>query len=987
MFENIEEKIESYQLKNSTCSEDSFTSAQRILDQYIEFSSTIKSDAELAKKYSSIDINENDAIENIALLVTSACFKLHGKKWHIPGKEILWDIIPRLPQIAGGIELCKLNDKNLFARQRTGEGKTITLLFVVAYLAKKGSVHVMTANDYLARRDQMWVGPILDMLGISNSWLSDDNKIKKNAYSAKVIYGSDKEFTFDYLRDTIRKPGITKLCANRDYVVVDEADHILLDELSTPIVLSQSVEDSNNDLKMANEIIVSLKKMQEKIIHSLLSEVDDAYNKSSVNDDIIKKIISLRYSGVCTEEIKIIWNKMHKEFAKSEKHEMILMQTQMLEEVCEDLYFIVDSEDACYYTEKGLRLIENEFLQKRIFTIPDYNLISHRIHKTKLEDLYKDRLLTGLSYKESKQNSTIRAFLLVLQAHLLLQKDRDYIVKNGEVELITKSIGRSDTQKRFNQDLSLAVELKEKVKVKSKTVIVSATLLPNFISLYKRFAALSGTIFPDQEEFAKTYNARLFNVPSYKDVITHHESGRIFETKEKKHKAILRDVKFATRLKIPILVGTNSVEYSEELSLLFAKVKIPHKVLNARNEYEEADIVTKAGEAESIVIATNIAGRGTDIKVSDSVNKAICEEYLLLIKEKLNKHRPVKLIISSLVEKDLILNSLKENGVNDWILNQKKEGYQILLGNKFTKRVFELPVYFGLRVIVSETFMSRRIENQLRGRTGRQGAPGSSAMFFSLEDDNMHLVSSMISLSRKVLFGRISFLREIKSVHNYLISMVNRINEGNEREHRKERLFYDRITEEHRKRVEAYRNLLHKSSINDFMKKVIYEFIDDLVSKLKKGLEERRIAELSERLKEVFNIQPEFLKDELSIDESVLDKIKSFMWEHYLRLNYMHRGRDNTYKNILAAIIDELWAQYLEQLSAHREQAGRSMYIGKDSKVYYINLVSEYFGTVLFEMKKASLINVYNNELPHEKNASPDHRMAELEDEISELIL
>lgn len=990
MFENIEEKIESYQLKSRTCSETSFKSAQKILDKYKEFSSTIKDDGELLKRYNNVDANEEDAIEKIALLVTTACFRLQGKKWHIPGKEILWDIIPRLPQIAGGIELCKLDSKNLFARQRTGEGKTVTLLFVIAYLAKKGSVHVITANDYLARRDQMWVGPILNMLGISNSWLSDDIKTKSKTYSAKVIYGSDKEFTFDYLRDTIRKPGIKKLCKDRDYVVVDEADHILLDELSTPIVLSESAKDSNSDLKMANDIIVSIKEMQEKRVCDLLFSVEDAFKNSSVEEHVLKNVISLRYSGVCYDKIRTLQSKMYKEFAKSEKLEMILMQTQMLEEICNDLYFIVDLQrDTCYFTENGLKLIEESFLKKRVFTIPDYNLISNRIHKTKLEDLYKNRLLKDLSFKEDRQNSLIRAFLLSLQAHLLLHKDRDYLIKNGEVELITKSIGRSDTQKRFNQDLSLAVELKENVKVKSKSTVVSATLLPNFISLYKRFAALSGTIFPDQEEFTKIYNARLFNIPTFKKVIAHHKSGRIFETTEKKHKVIIRDVKFASKLKIPILVGTNSVEYSEELSQLFSKAKIHHKILNARNEYEEAEIVSKAGNAGSVVIATNIAGRGTDIKVSDSVNNIICNEYYLLIKEKLNKNRPVKLICHSSIEKNLILKCLKVNNINRWTIKQKgKNGsFQVLIGDNSRKRTIEFPVYFGLRVIVSETFMSRRIENQLRGRTGRQGAPGSSAMYFSLEDDNLHSISSMSSLIRKVLFGRVSFLGKIDSIHNYLISMVNRINEGNDREHRKERLFYDRITEEHRKKIEGYRNLLHEPSINNFMYKIIEEYIDELANKLKKGLDEKRLEEFCKKLKEDFNILPEFLKEEFSIDNDLLKKVKTFMWEHYLKIDYLNSKENKNYREVLCAIIDELWAQYLEGLSAVRDQAGRSMYLGKDDKVYYINIVTEYFMSVIFEMKKASVINVFHNELSHEKNASPTHRMAELEDEISELIL
>lgn len=990
MFGNLEEKIERSYLKKQTCSKETIDSAKRVIEEYETTYSTIKSDNELARKYAIVDINNQNAIEEISMLVMSACSRARGRKWMIPGKEIIWDIIPRFTQVAGGIELCKVDRRNVFGRQRTGEGKTVTLLFVIAFLAKKGSVHVLTANDYLAKRDKMWVGPILDILGITNSWLSDDEGLKRDAYKTQVLYGSDKEFTFDYLRDTIRKPSQSLICPKRDYAIIDEADHILIDELSTPIVLSQPTGGINKDMEMAKEVVSGLVKKQQTLISNLLKEINTTIDSKCVNDDVLRKITTLRYCGVFYEDVKKFLSVNYKEVEKSEKHEILLTQTYLLEEICSDLFFIVDRQsDVCYFTEKGLKTIETDYLGKNLFTIPDYKEINSRINKTRLEDLYKNQLQEKLSFKQIRQNSIIKSLLVTLQAHVLLFKDRDYIIKDNSIELITKSIGRSDSLKRFNDDLSLAVEFKENVKVKNKTTVVASTLLPNFISLYKRFSSLSGTIFPDQKEFAQTYNSRIVNVPSFKKLIAFHEMGIIYETKHKKHKAILKKIRSLYKFKNPILIGTNSVEYSEELSEILAEDEIPHHVLNARNESEEAKIVAAAGELGSIIIATNIAGRGTDIKVEDRVNNEIVENFLILLKEKLSKERSIRISCYSFKEKDLLISKLKSMEDNSFELVEIRKGSKAIIELRCNsqKRFWNVDFNLGLHVIVAETFVSRRIENQLRGRTGRQGAPGSSSLFISLEDDNLNHITSLTSLIRKVLFGKAKFLNHSQKVHNYLISMIYRFNEGNEYENRKERLFYDRITEEHRKEIGVYRKYLINNKIKEFMKLVIDGVIDDLFSNNKNGDDSEKIKEISCELFEYLNVIPSFLKGEDVIDSSIINQIKEFIWDHYLKLA---KSQEDEMSNIIESscdIIDRFWGQYLDQQDVVRVQAGRSMYLGKEYKVYYLNLITEYYQSILFELRKALALNFFQKELSNEKKSSSIIRKASLEDEISELIL
>ncbi|MGD9386293.1 MAG: preprotein translocase subunit SecA, partial [Thioalkalispiraceae bacterium] len=509
-------------------------------------------------------------------------------------------------QLIGGMVL---NDGNI-AEMRTGEGKTLvaTLAAYLNALPGKG-VHVVTVNDYLARRDAEWMGKLYDFLGLTVGVIVSNmpHEEKKAAYAADITYGTNNEYGFDYLRDNMAFSAEERYQRNHAFAIVDEVDSILIDEARTPLIISGPAEESSQHYYVINELVPKLKKQEE----------EDGPGDYSVE----------------------------------EKNKQI------------------------YLTEEGHQHVE--------------------------ELLYEAGVLNeGESLYEATNIGLIHHINAALKAHVLFQKDVDYIVQNNEIVIVDEFTGRTMPGRRWSEGLHQAVEAKEGVPIQQENQTLASITFQNFFRLYDKLSGMTGTADTEAFEFQSIYGLEVVVIPTHKPMIRNDMGDLVFLTQTEKFKAIIEDIKDCQQRQQPVLVGTASIEVSELLDKVLNKEKIKHEVLNAKNHEREAEIVAQAGKPGAVTIATNMAGRGTDIVLGGNLEAEI----------------------------DALKNS-DENQVAS-VREQWKKRHQAVLDAG------------GLHIIGTERHESRRIDNQLRGRSGRQGDPGSSRFYLSLEDNLMRIFAS-----------------------------------------------------------------------------------------------------------------------------------------------------------------------------------------------------------------------------------------------------
>lgn len=630
-------------------------------------------DKQLAVKHDFVEIEGDKAI--------------YFNSWEAAGNETLWEMVHYDVQLIGGVAL----HKGKIAEMATGEGKTLvaTLPVFLNALTHRG-VHVVTVNSYLAQRDSEWMGPLYQFHGLSVDCIdkhepnSDD---RRNAYASDITFGTNNEFGFDYLRDNMSGSPEDLVQRKHNYAIIDEVDSVLIDDARTPLIIAGPVEKSDMDamFKQFRPQIAKLVSKQQTLVTGLLSESKKLFKDSEkeglkskevgkLADESSMKLLRA-FKGL--PKNKAIIKHLSEDGVKARmlKSENFYMQdnNKQMHLVTDDLYFIIDEKNnSIELTDKGHEFLATEAGDKDFFIMPDIGLAVAELEKqTALspEELAskKDALIADYSVKSER----VHALNQLLKAYTLFEKDIEYVVMDNKIKIVDEQTGRILDGRRYSDGLHQAIEAKENVQIEAATQTFASVTLQNFFRMYHKLAGMTGTAETEAKELWDIYKLDVVVIPTNRPIARNDRNDLIFRTKREKYKAVIQEIVKLVGEGRPVLVGTTSVEISELLSKALTLNKIRHNVLNAKLHQREADIVAEAGKPGTVTIATNMAGRGTDIKLSDEVKAA-----------------------------------------------------------------------GGLAIIGTERHDSRRVDRQLRGRAGRQGDPGSSQFFISLEDNLMRMFAS-----------------------------------------------------------------------------------------------------------------------------------------------------------------------------------------------------------------------------------------------------
>lgn len=595
--------------------------------------------------------------------------------WTAAGGKITWNMVHYDVQLIGGIVL----HSGKIAEMATGEGKTLvsTLPAYLNALAGEG-VHIVTVNDYLARRDQEWNGPIFEWLGLSVDCIDKhqpNSPERRNAYLADIIYGTNNEFGFDYLRDNMVHTANEMVQRKHHYAMVDEVDSVLIDDARTPLIISGPVEKGDDQqFHIHKPRVQQLYVEQEKIVRHSLTEAKKLFEKGDDDPKTGGLHLYRAYRGLpkygplikflSEPGIKVKMQKAENFYLQEQEKNMHIVDSELL-------FRIDEKHNSVDLTEKGLTAITKSGEDSEFFVMPDIGVKLEEIENSdaaadeKLKK--KEEVLNDYSNKAER----IHTVQQLLKAYSLFEKDDEYVVIDGAIKIVDEQTGRIMEGRRYSDGLHQALEAKENVKIEAATQTYATITLQNFFRMYHKLAGMTGTAETEAGEFWSIYKLDVVSIPTNVPIIRDDMQDLVYKTKREKYKAVIDEIEKLREAGRPILVGTTSVEISELLSRMLQQKKIPHNVLNAKQHAREAEVVAEAGLPGAVTIATNMAGRGTDIKLGPGV---------------------------------------KEAG--------------------------------GLAIIGTERHESRRVDRQLRGRAGRQGDPGSSLFYVSLEDDLMRMFGS-----------------------------------------------------------------------------------------------------------------------------------------------------------------------------------------------------------------------------------------------------
>ena len=639
---------------------------------------------ETAKRFS-----ENEEITVTAtefdrhLAATKDFVRIEGDKaiyqnhWVAGGNDTVWNMVHYDVQLFGGVEL----HKGKIAEMATGEGKTLVATLPVFLNALTGNgVHVVTVNDYLAKRDSEWMGPLYMFHGLSVDCIDKhqpNSDARRQAYLADITFGTNNEFGFDYLRDNMAISPKDLVQRQHNYAIVDEVDSVLIDDARTPLIISGPVPKGDDQLfEQLRPQVERLVEAQKKLATQYLA---DAKRLIASNDKKEQEegFLALYRSHKCLPKNKALIKFLSEQGIKAGmlKTEEIYMEqnNKRMHEVTDPLYFVIDEKlNSVDLTDKGVDLISGNSADPTFFVLPDITAqLSELENEKDLTDeerlAKKDALMTNFAIKSER----VHTINQLLKAYTMFEKDDEYVVIDGQVKIVDEQTGRIMEGRRYSDGLHQAIEAKEGVKVEAATQTFATITLQNYFRMYHKLSGMTGTAETEAGELWDIYKLDVVVIPTNRPIARNDMNDRVYKTKREKYKAVIEEIEKMVAAGRPVLVGTTSVEISEMLSKMLTMRHIEHSVLNAKLHQKEADIVAKAGLSCAVTIATNMAGRGTDIKLSPEVKAA-----------------------------------------------------------------------GGLAIIGTERHESRRVDRQLRGRAGRQGDPGSSVFFVSLEDDLMRLFSS-----------------------------------------------------------------------------------------------------------------------------------------------------------------------------------------------------------------------------------------------------
>src|SRR5216117_1301316 len=656
----------------------------------------------------------DDLLPEAFATVREASRRLVASEVMVTGHPLKWDMVPYDVQLIGGIVL----HQGKIAEMATGEGKTLvaTLPLYLNALAGRGA-HLVTVNNYLARRDSQWMGHLFTWLGLTVGCIDDTepgSPDRRQAYLCDITYGTNNEFGFDYLRDNMVIAPDHRVQRGHAYAIIDEVDSILIDEARTPLIISGPVgTESNEKYALYNAQVVQLVRKQTAVVNDFIAKAEPlvgdektAYDgavllyKAQLGMPKNKKLMKLlQETGVKSTVQRVELDRL--------ADRKLPARDQKMRDVEDDLYFVMDERGrSVHLTDKGVETMSPQ--DPTLFVVPDISHAVHEIdHDETLSAKEKVERRHVVESEYAQKSETLHIIHKLLQAHALYEKDVEYVVQDGQVLIVDEFTGRLMHGRRWSDGLHQAVEAKEGVKVREESQTLATITIQNYFRMYEKLAGMTGTAETEETEFHQIYKLEVVVIPTNRPVRRVDKHDLVYKTRKEKYDAIMEEVERQHKRGLPVLVGTTNVEVSETLARLLKRRGLKHEVLNAKYHEREAEIVAQAGQPGSITIATNMAGRGTDIKLGPGVKK--CQVCGIKSRE-----AP----FGQLVEKpDLSPEKIKELKCNE-----------------------DPPC--GLVIVGTERHEARRIDRQLRGRSGRQGDPGQSIFFLSLEDDLMRLFGS-----------------------------------------------------------------------------------------------------------------------------------------------------------------------------------------------------------------------------------------------------
>ncbi len=806
-----------------------------------------------------IEVNANDFDRELAPHRDDILIKgdkaVYHNHWIAGGNQITWDMIHYDVQLIGGMIL----HQGKIAEMATGEGKTLVATLPVFLNALSGrGVHVVTVNDYLAKRDAEWMGTLYEFHGLRVDCIDKhqpNSESRRKAYRADITFGTNNEFGFDYLRDNMALSPEDLVQRRHNFAIVDEVDSVLIDDARTPLIISGAVHRGNQtkDEELFKELrpkVEQLYRFQKQLITKLLTDA-----KRLINSDIKKEqeegaIYLLRaHKGLPKNSaiIKFLSEEGMRTLMHKTENIYLAENSKRMPEITDELYFIIEEKNnSVELTDKGIDLISTEIDDKEFFVLPDIGTkiadIEHSGKSQKEILAAKDDLLSEYSSKTVR----VHAMNQLLKAYAMFEKDVEYVLIDNQVKIVDEQTGRIMEGRRYSDGLHQAIEAKENVKVEASTQTYATITLQNYFRMYHKLSGMTGTAETEAGEFWDIYKLDVTVIPTNVPISRNDYYDKVFKTKREKYNAVIYEINDLVKQGRPVLVGTTSVEISELLSRTLKLRKIEHNVLNAKLHQKEADIVAKAGKAGVVTIATNMAGRGTDIKLSKEV---------------------------------------KEAG--------------------------------GLAIIGTERHDSRRVDRQLRGRSGRQGDPGSSQFYVSLEDDLMRMFGSD-RISK--LMDRMGLKEGEVIQHSMISKSIERAQKKVEENNfgiRKRLLEYDDVMNSQREVIyKLRRHALHGDRLSTDLANMLYDTCTSVVHD-NYGYE---YNDFKMELFRILAIEPPVNEDEFkdSKPDAIVNKVFEIIVTDYKRrkehiveqafpvIKNVYETMSGQYKNIDVPITDGL---------------------------------------------------------------------------------
>ena len=910
---------------------------EKVLEEILpEAFAIMKSTARRFKENATIEVTANDF--DRALSINHDFVHIEGDKavyqnhWIAGGNEVTWDMVHYDVQLIGGIVL----HQGKIAEMATGEGKTLvaTLPVFLNALAGKG-VHVVTVNDYLSKRDSEWMGPLYMFHGLSVDCIDKhepNSDARKRAYNCDITFGTNNEFGFDYLRDNMAVNMTDLVQVKHHYAIVDEVDSVLIDDARTPLIISGPVAKAQDDEQYMEfrPYVESLYQKQRTLVTQVLNDAKKAI--AAGKEDEGGMLLLRAYKGLPKYQplIKFLSEQGMKQLLQKAENYYMQDNEREMHIVTDELYFVIsEQQHSVDMTDKGHDLLANAVSNPDFFVLPDVGSQIAEIQKnTELSAEEKQEKKDALMEDYSLKSERVHTVIQLLKAYAMFQKDVDYIVIDNKVKIVDEQTGRIMEGRRWSDGLHQAVEAKENVKVEAATQTFATVTLQNYFRMYHKLAGMTGTAETEAGEFWSIYKLDVVVIPTNRPVIRDDQDDLIYKTKKAKYTAVINKVEELIKEGRPVLVGTTDVETSELLSRMLRMRGIKHNVLNAKEHAREAEIVAQAGMSSTVTIATNMAGRGTDIKLSPEVKKA-----------------------------------------------------------------------GGLAIIGTERHDSRRVDRQLRGRAGRQGDPGSSAFYVSLEDKLMRLFGSERIAGVVDKLGMADDEALVSGMLSKSIENAQKKVEENNFGIRKRLLEYDDVMNYQREAVYARRRnalsgerieidvrnmMIDSASIiagraegmpyQDFEEYVMAQLsidlgfdekfysnakgdqLTDALCKQMQAVYERRMNTLAEKvypfIKMIFEKQGNMYKN---IAIPISDGRKMLTLSVDLEKAYNTQGKEIAKalsRSIILYQIDEHWKQHLRDMDDLRQSVQNAAYEQKDPLVVYKLESYNLFATMLEELNK-----------------------------------